>query len=442
VALCAAREHAEHLVSHLEWSERGRSNHYIANLVGLLWSASHLPPDTRVNAMLAFAAKDLLAESDRQFLSDGGNYEGSTNYHRLSGELVLFGVSVLAGLSEEELARIDGAKDVLGLRVPWQPGPLPRYPLSQSGATIVPPPLCDKLRRAGVFARWITRPDGRVVQIGDTDSGRLFKLTPSDRHSDEGLEAPAAEDDALDHSAFAAGVTELFGGKSDVPAIEAALVRRLAGRSFTVGDAAAVPDHGDLDSIIRTIDALPDGCRRRRRIVTAQLTWQRAAFPDFGLYIFRADRAFIAFRCAPKPPADAPLGHTHDDNLSLDYMLEDEVWTDPGSFCYTPSRALRNRYRDARAHNVVRAKGFEVAPPGRELFHLAHAGWAQCLAWRPEGVAGELVTPQGHLWRALRLDATGIEIVDGVSPPHQLRDIATPIPVASGYGRLAADWMQ
>jgi hypothetical protein len=54
-------------------------------------------------------------------------------------------------------------------------------------------------------------------------------------------------------------------------------------------------------------------------------------------------------------------------------------------------------------------------------------------------VAGELITPNGRLWRALRLDGSGIEIADGVSPPHQLREIAAPITVASGYGRLTTD---
>ena len=98
IVLRAAREHADHIATHLEWSESGRSNHYLANLVGLLWAASYLPSDLQTDGWLAFASAEFLQEADRQFLPDGGNYEGSTNYHRLSGELVLFGISLLAGL--------------------------------------------------------------------------------------------------------------------------------------------------------------------------------------------------------------------------------------------------------------------------------------------------------------------------------------------------------
>ena len=85
IVMRSVRDHADHITDHLEWSERRRSNHYLANLVGLLWAASHLAPDRRTDAMFTFGAAELLLESDRQFGADGGNYEGSTNYHRLSG---------------------------------------------------------------------------------------------------------------------------------------------------------------------------------------------------------------------------------------------------------------------------------------------------------------------------------------------------------------------
>ena len=160
------------------------------------------------------------------------------------------------------------------------------------------------------------------------------------------------------------------------------------------------------------------------------------AFPDFGLYRFVADQAFIAFRCAPSPPPEAPLGHTHDDNLAIEYVLGDERRIDPGTHCYTPSRALRNRYRSADAHDVVRAIDWDVAPPGSALFALEHAAWAQCLAWRPDGVAGEIAARRGRLLRALRLTEAGLEIWDGVDPPDRLRPVAPQIDVATGMGRL------
>ena len=224
IVLRAAREHADHIATHLEWSESGRSNHYLANLVGLLWAASYLPSDGQTDRWLAFASAELLQEADRQFLPDGGNYEGSTNYHRLSGELVLFGIALLVGLGKRDVARLGGAA--------------------------VPAPLCDKLFRAAELTRAITRPDGGVVQIGDTDSGRVFKLTPVGR-TETTAKGVEVREDALDHRTFVDGVGALFGIGS-ARTLDAVVIGRLAaGRTFAAPRQADVADHGDLDAAHR-----------------------------------------------------------------------------------------------------------------------------------------------------------------------------------------------
>jgi len=443
IVLGSARDHADHIADHLEWSEQGRSNHYLANLVGLLWAASHLAPDRRTDAMLAFAAAELLREGDRQFGADGGNYEGSTNYHRLSGELMLFGVALLAGLRQDDLERLDNARtDALQMRVPWRAGPLPRYLLPNGGMTIVPPALREKLFRARELVCAATRPDGRVVQIGDTDSGRLFKLTPIGR-SEDGANGRVYCEDPLDHRALVAGIGALFGLLEDARTIDSIAIGRLAhGQTFALPAVQPVKDHGDIDATIQSIASLPAECRRHRYIKFAESipldAWRRAAFPDFGLYSFTGDRGFVAFRCAPPPSPEAPLGHTHDDNLAIEYVLGDECRIDPGTYCYTPLRAWRNRYRSADAHDVVRAVNWEVAPPSSELFAIKHTAWARCLAWGATGVAGEIATRHGRLLRALKLTVSGIDIWDGARPPDRLRPVAPPIDVALGYGNLGA----
>jgi hypothetical protein len=443
IVLGAARDHAAFIADHLEWSESGRTNHYLANLVGLLWAASHLPPAPWIDALFAFAATELLHEGELQFGPDGGNYEGSTNYHRLSSEFVLFGVALLTGLSNDEIARLDRApNDAVRLRPPWQAGPLRRYPLPGGEWTIVPAGLRERLARAAQFAGAATGPDGDVAQIGDTDSGRLFKLTPLGR-IERAADALTFCENSLDHRATIAGIGALFGLAGEGSMLDTRVVERLTGgKAFPPPNLANISDHGDLDATIAAIDALPAECRRHRFIAFAERTspdrWQRAAFADFGLYVFTTDRAFVFFRCAPRPPAGAPLGHTHDDNLSVEYRAGGERRIDPGTFCYTPSRALRDRYRSADAHDVVRAFAWDVAPPGAELFRLQHAAWAKCLALRFDGVAGEIVAPRGRLMRALRLTERGLEIWDGVTPPDRLRPIAPQIEVASGYGETAS----
>ena len=284
-----------------------------------------------------------------------------------------------------------------------------------------------------------------MIQIGDTDSGRLFKLTPKGR-LERCKGQPRFCEDALDHRPTADAIAALFEGCEVGPTPDTALVRALAGgqrfpRPAPATTVTAVADHGDLDGAVAAIEALPTSSRRRRFVPFAGPiaieAWRRAAFPFFGLYIFATDRAFIAFRCAPRPAADAPLGHTHDDNLGLVYLLDGAARIDPGTLCYTPSRALRDRYRSAGAHDVVRAHDWDLAPPGATLFGLDHAAWAECLAWRPAGVAGEIAAQRGRLFRALRLTPTGLEIFDGVSPPNRLRPVAPQLAVAEGYGEVA-----
>jgi hypothetical protein len=295
----------------------------------------------------------------------------------------------------------------------------------------------ERLFRAAEMIEAATRPDGRVTQIGDTDSGRLFRLTPVGTLG--GSDDPTFHEDTLDHRATTEAIRALFAAADGARSLEAVVIARIAGgRRVPRPDAVATADHGDLDAVNATIEAWPPESRRCRRLAFdgAHATWGRAAFPRFGLYVFRDGHDFIAFRCVPAPNRDVPLGHTHDDNLAIEYVLGDAARIDPGTFCYTPSRRLRDAYRGADAHDVVRAADWDVARAGAALFALTHAAWATCLAWRPHGVAGEIVAPKGRLVRALRLTDTCLEIWDGVAPPGRLRPIKPQIEVADGYGRL------
>ena len=430
VVIATARDHAGHIASHLEWTETHRGNHYLANLVGLLWASAYLPPDPDSDASLAFAVAEFLDEAPRHFTEDGGNYEGSSNYHRLAGELLLYGAALLAGLGPEEHERIAQADPArLHTLVP-KLGRAPKRDAMGKGDTVLPADLRGKLWRAGQLAKALTRPDGGTIQIGDTDSGHLFTLTPVGRI----IERTFVQN-TLDARPFIGGVEALFGGSAVPATIDAVIVARLAnGARFAKPPISQVYDHGDLDGVIDVIAGLPSSRRRHVAADVPLAAWQRTAFAQFGLYSFRAGSNVIAFRCAPEPSPAAPLGHTHDDNLGIEYVLGDEKRIDPGLYCYTPSLAERDRYRDAAAHDVVRADGWQVGRP-EGMFDHWHAGWARCLAWQPNGVAGEIRIGKRRLMRALKLTQAGLDIWDGVAPPDRLRPVAAPPPIASGYGQ-------
>lgn len=429
----ALDDHAAHVVAHLDYSESGRSNHYLANLGGLIW-ANWLLTGENAEQRLVFAIAALLKEADNQFLADGGNYEGSTNYHRLSGEIVLFSLVVTASLSDAALARLERAQPP---RPPWRAGfpslPLPRHGTARGGAELIPPQVLSKLSGAARLARAVQGTDNTIVQIGDTDSGRFFKLHPTLINDGD-----TATENTLDHRGFVDAVDAFLSHRSG-ETFDAVLVRRLCGAQRFEGTPPPQPaDFGDVEALIARWNGAPEHARRLRRIpfgaAIEPSAWSRAAFADFGLYVFRHGARLVAFRCAGAPPASAPRGHGHDDNLSIEYRLGAQERRDSGSYVYTPGIATRNQYRSAEAHDVPRIRG-EALVKSAGLFDVDEVVYAQCVCWRPNAVAGEVSGPAGTILRVLRLTADALEIYDCVSA-GQLADIAPPLPVARGYGRL------
>lgn len=151
-------EHGKHIVSHLEWDPYLRSNHYLANIAGLLFVAIY----AKHEKWLQFSHRELIAETLSQFHLDGSNFEASTSYHRLSAEMVVYATALA----------IDA-----GLEFPEN--------------------YMNHIQKMGDFIRDITKPDGTIVQFGDNDSGRFLKLLPGR--------------DLLDHRYLIAAIRKLKG---------------------------------------------------------------------------------------------------------------------------------------------------------------------------------------------------------------------------------------
>ncbi|MDX6696171.1 MAG: hypothetical protein QOF02_3774 [Blastocatellia bacterium] len=134
-------QHGAHIRRHLEFSYVSTSNHYLSDVVGLLWLGLMLPELEAAAEWRAFALRELLSEMDKQVLDDGADFEASTGYHRLALELFLY--SFL-------LCRANG---VLIDEAHWR-----------------------KLRSMFDYVRAYLRPDGRAPLIGDTDSGQVLPV--------------------------------------------------------------------------------------------------------------------------------------------------------------------------------------------------------------------------------------------------------------------------
>ncbi|MCA1557274.1 MAG: heparinase II/III family protein, partial [Acidobacteria bacterium] len=141
VMLAMFDQHGAHIRRNLEFSYIATSNHYLSDVVGLLWLGLMLPELSEARAWLSFALTEMLREMDKQVLQDGADFEASTGYHRLALELFLY--SFL--LCRENNVEIQEHY--------WQ-----------------------KLRRMFDYTRACLRPDGRAPLIGDTDSGRVLPI--------------------------------------------------------------------------------------------------------------------------------------------------------------------------------------------------------------------------------------------------------------------------
>jgi hypothetical protein len=427
----ALREHGRHVIAHLEWHDGPRTNHYLADLAGLAFCGAALD-DAEGAAWMAVAAHQLGVEIPAQFLPDGGCFEGSTLYHRLSADLVLFPLALLLGRRRRwEAADRDGLCRRLRGRPPLTGAPLPTAALERVPAVVA-------------FAAAIQRPDGRAPQVGDNDSGRLFKPHPTLAETPDG-----PREDLLDLRPTVAAGRALLGRADGGEWVDALLVRALAGGAVVSATPVAAPaEDPERPEVLAALDArltaLPAARRRRTVLPLPGLDPRRLvaeAFPHFGLYVLRGPATFIALRCVALDDGHE-WGHTHDDNLHLEVWHDGrEVVTDPGSCVYTADPPTRDRYRAAAAHFVPRCAGAPAvtffAP-----FGAVHRAAGRCLAFGPGGMAAELSGPDDwQVWRLVRPEAGRLVVSDGCSRGTLVvtpDDAADPVTVSEGYGRQTA----
>ncbi len=339
-------EHGRFIYTRLEYSagyhpdgSGGGNNHYLSDLVGLLFVSAYLPRTPETDLWLAFAVRELVRESDQHFAADGGNFEGSTSYHRLSGELLLYASALVLALPEAKLAALREydsrlhAPDLqyrqFARRAPTPPEKLPPLaPAPVVSATLpdgrispLPTGLLAKLERAAELSLRLARADGRIPQLGDNDSGRLLKLDVAytrlsvaqarERYANlaDYRELPdTAEywlEDHLDMRPWFGAAAGLFvrpdfaaaAGEHGLAAdcLNQLLAgRRLASLSGTrqaiapVADDAAQPEAGAF--FLESVFAAPAGADLRSGL-------EFYAYPGLGFYVWKSPALHLVVRC-------------------------------------------------------------------------------------------------------------------------------------------------
>ena len=370
-------EHARHIRDNLEWDPDFRANHYLADIVGLLFAAAYLPRNVENEAWLTFAVQELHAEVLRQFNSDGSGFEASTAYHGLSAEMVLYGTALVQRLGERNTFQFSDA-------------------------------YFARLAAAAQFTNDVTKPNGRIAQIGDNDSGCFFKLFGEDPFD----------------------CRHLLATPIDRPTLHMSNEFSPSGR------------------VLLDVEFLLPG-----EGVTEVL--RLAAYPDFGLYIWRSERMFLSVRCG-SIGLNGRGAHAHNDQLAVELNIDGEDWiADPGSYLYTPLPERRDEYRSVKAHFAPRLGDREPGNLKLGLFWLGDEAKAEALRFDADGFVGLHRGFGAPVYREVLLSAEAIRVRDVVDDGGADAEkivvraagevpaaLGLDVPFSPGYGLRCTDDMQ
>jgi hypothetical protein len=135
------QQHGRYIERNLEFSYIATSNHYLSDVVGLLWLGLLLPELHHAEEWRSFGFGVMLSEMDKQVLADGADFEASTGYHRFVTELFVYS-----------------------------------FLLCRANNVEIEKKYWSKLQQMLSYIRAYLRPDGFAPLIGDTDSGQVLPL--------------------------------------------------------------------------------------------------------------------------------------------------------------------------------------------------------------------------------------------------------------------------
>ena len=390
--------HGDFIFSNLEWNYGNRNNHYIADIAGLAFISAYLKSSDETDRWLYFCINELINEVDNQFNNEGTNKEGSTTYHRLSSEMILYATAVILGLPNARIEKAIKAEyfgpnsSLCGERRTQNSIKIYTY-IANRKKNYAPFPenYFEKIEKMAEFIIDISKPDGSIPQIGDNDSGRFFKLDPCYEVSTVAeIKAKYAnmksynekKDDEIYylekdlnsfHIIFAANAIferndfsnwlKRFRKNQSSPDY---VIMKLLSNDFRAPSYrrhTSIKDKeenqfGSQKILNKTMNSI-------KEIDLEKITLKEfysakgdlvndlsmISYPQFGLFLYKSDNLYIAIRCITDG-ATFSTCHTHFDQFNIELMIDSEdIIIDPGSYVYEPFPELRKLYRSAESHH-------------------------------------------------------------------------------------------
>lgn len=407
-----------------------KGNHYLSDLTGVIFAAAYLPSEPWTDACLVFGVQELIEQVDEQFHKEGSHYEGSTSYHRLSAEFVIYATAIIYGVLGTERRKSFQNYDNTLIKS-LKKFKLQRYDIEEKG--FFPQWYLDRLYNMGIFTRDVLKQNNEIVQIGDNDSGYLLKLTPMG----EGI-----EENVLDHRTLLSAVSGLFAATDygqeiirDVP-LESSLIcslkkgREVSGQVYE----NRITQYGALPEFKlpykKSCCLFCDETVKEKGILD---NVQIKNYAAFGLLIVKSDRLFLSL-VTDTIRGNRPAGHLHNDKMSIEVMIDGKYITrDIGGYIYTSAPYARNWFRSTGAHNGIRVRGREqnifTGP-----FSMAKNAEGELLYCTKDRIIGQVKYDDVVHVRDIQLTDKSVVVTDYANKPFEVSFRNKVYSV--GYGKL------
>lgn len=304
--LKSLKQHGKYILHNLEMT----GNHYISDIVGLIYLSVCFPELIDTKKWKEFAIKELIKEMDKQVYPDGCDFEASTCYHRLALELFFF-ATLLAVMNDSEF---NGEN------------------YERVCQKIFGEKYTNKLFKMFEAVLYLLKPNGRMPQIGDNDSGRFHIF---------------AYREILDMR-YLLTLGAIFFRETKFRVREFGFCEEAL---WIFGEKGYWIWKGLEENSYKNIKS--------------------RSFSHSGWYIMRHNNDYCLISCGPSGQGVNGV-HAHNDKLSFELMMDGrDIFLDPGTYVYTSYPQERNRFRSTGYHNTIKFNGYEQNEiPELDMFSL------------------------------------------------------------------------
>lgn len=359
--------HGKHIVNNFEHNGGITSNHYLGNIAGLTFVSSYLIGKKEFNNWFLLSLQELNKEMSRQFFKDGSNFEGSTAYHRLSGEMFTYSTIIANAISEKRKKEIANHKIKKGLKQPCLTSTYASFNFEKG---IFDSQYYSYFKNMALFTMAYRKRNGDITQIGDNDSGRFFRLSPTGEFlalnsaiekyqnltlTNDYKEEKYWDENHINHDSFLSLLNGFIKDDklisfSNKYAVEYSFSEQFIANKLKLEEQSLPIKEEPLPSFKLEKEKEFLTTTSNSLIENIKVSY----FKDFGMLVFKSDNLYLNVAFGSNINSHPSLGHQHNDKLSIELNIEgNDIILDPGTYIYTPLPEKRNFFRSVKNHNTI-----------------------------------------------------------------------------------------